>query len=131
MSYKINYTVYYEKTTDYVEVVVNCDCLHSCNENKFGQYMEDDGSIRVVYKDNIIYAKIGVSCMREVYEAYGSHCNEYNCYDLYMANILVNGEEVLDKSIFDYMYGMEMPSHLKDPFIFYENATIEISSSNK
>ena len=38
---------------------------------------------------------------------------------------------VLDKSIFDYMYGMEMPSHLKDPFIFYENATIEISSSNK
>ena len=93
--------------------------------------MDDDGSIRVLYQDNIIYAKIGVSCMREVYEAYGYHCNEYECYDLYNATILVNGVEVLDKSIFDYMYGMEMPPHLKDPFIFTENSTIEISSSNK
>ena len=127
----IHYTVNYEKISDYVEVVVNCDCTHPCYQDRYGQHMDDDGSIRVLYQDNIIYAKIGESCMREVYEAYGYHCNEYECYDLYNATILVNGVEVLDKSIFDYMYGMEMPPHLKDPFIFTENSTIEISSSNK
>lgn len=122
----MNYSVYYEKTNDYVKVTVNCDCSETCYNGRYAQYMADDGTIRVVYEENIIYALKNVSCMREVYEGYGFHCNEYSCYDIYGANIYVNGVAVEDKSIFDYMYGMEMPPHLKDPFIFTEDAVIDI-----